>query len=102
MESLLSALPLLACPIGMGLMMWFMSRTNRSQAAEPTPAPAEPAPVAASDVTSGDRLTALRAQLEEVSAQQAAIAAQVERLSAESAPVDSFNAERTEPTARTS
>lgn len=29
MENVLLPLALLACPVGMGLMMWFMSRGNR-------------------------------------------------------------------------
>ncbi|MBC9723911.1 hypothetical protein [Streptomyces sp. TRM68367] len=29
MSQLLTVLPLLACPLGMGAMMWFMSRSGR-------------------------------------------------------------------------
>ena len=31
MNQLLLAVPLLACPIGMGLMIWFMTRSRRKQ-----------------------------------------------------------------------
>ena len=31
----LAALALLACPVGMGLMMWFMARGHREHKAEP-------------------------------------------------------------------
>lgn len=37
MEALLPALALLACPVGMGLMMFFMARGNRSSQADTTP-----------------------------------------------------------------
>ncbi len=32
----LTALALLACPVGMGLMMWFMARSGRHRHADPT------------------------------------------------------------------
>ncbi len=35
MQELLTAIPLLACPVGMGLMMWFMMRGNRHQQRQP-------------------------------------------------------------------
>ena len=41
MEALLPAVVLLACPVGMGLMMWFMARNSRpksSDSARPAPA----------------------------------------------------------------
>ena len=38
MEALLPSLALLACPVGMGLMMWFMARGNRAaKAADVSP-----------------------------------------------------------------
>jgi hypothetical protein len=38
MEALLPALLLLACPIGMGLMMFFMARGQRSSRSDSSPA----------------------------------------------------------------
>ncbi len=42
MEALFPALALLACPVGMGLMMFFMARGNRSSQADATPTPRGP------------------------------------------------------------
>jgi hypothetical protein len=67
---LLSLLPLLACPLLMGGMMWLMMRMDKGQPGAATPPPAEA-------VEPGDRLVALRAQLGEVEAQQAALAGHV-------------------------
>lgn len=67
---LLSLLPFLACPLGMGLMMWLMRRANADQtgdAARPQAGAGAPE----------DRLAVLRAQLSNVEAQQAALAGQL-------------------------
>ena len=100
MENLLSVLPLLACPIGMGLMMWFMMRTNKNEAADSVPAATAPV-LATSPAVADDRLAGLRVQLEEIQAQQAAITTRIELLSVESEPTDSVDPDRTGPAAET-
>ena len=46
MEALLPALILLACPVGMGLMMFFMARGNRSRPADRASIAQPPSPSA--------------------------------------------------------
>ena len=70
---LLSRLPLLACPLLMGGLMWLMLRMNEGRPGAATPPPA-------GAVELGDRLVSLRAQLGEVEAQQAALAGHVAAL----------------------
>lgn len=53
------ALALLACPVGMGLMMWFMMRGGKHS----TPAPPQPS-------TSDAELVALRAEVDQLRAEQ--------------------------------
>lgn len=48
MENILVILALLACPVGMGLMMWFMMRGNQRQMTSSMPGPADQAALAAS------------------------------------------------------
>ena len=55
MSQLLYSLPLLACPVGMGLMMYFMMRGNKQPSAPQTP-PGE--------------LTRLRAEVDQLRAAQ--------------------------------
>lgn len=69
---LLSLLPLLACPLAMGGMMWLLMRMNEGQPSD--------APPPTGAVEQGDRLAMLRAQLGEVEAQQAALAGHVAAL----------------------
>ena len=82
MQTLLYYLPFLACPIGMGLMMWFMMRGMRGntpdQAASP-PERREPdahlaLPIGVAEMTREEQLTALRAGLAAVQQRQRAIA----------------------------
>ncbi|MDP9383382.1 MAG: hypothetical protein M3Q29_25205 [Chloroflexota bacterium] len=79
MEYALSLLPLLACPVMMGLIMWLMMRANKGEAMNPTGMPA----ATATDRPGGDRLSQLRAQLGELQTRQAEVAGQIERLAAE-------------------
>lgn len=80
MENLLYLLPLLACPVMMGLMMWMMARGNKDQAMGGHAAPTNN--VAANN-SPDNRLVVLRAQLSDMEAQQATIAAQIAQLQAE-------------------
>lgn len=80
MSTLVSLLPALACPLGMGLMMWLMTRGSEDRAATATADEASP------DAGADDGLASLRAQLGEVEAQQAALAAQIGRFGAADGP----------------
>ncbi|MDP9383460.1 MAG: hypothetical protein M3Q29_25615 [Chloroflexota bacterium] len=79
MEYALSLLPLLACPVMMGLMMWLMMRANNGEAMSPARTPQ----ATATDTVSGDRLSQLRARLDELQTRPAEVAGQIERLAAE-------------------
>jgi len=81
-ESILALLPALACPVGMGLLMWLMMRGNQSDATGGQTSPPAGRATAPTLTDAGDRLVQLRAQLAEVLAQQAAITTQLEQLQA--------------------
>ena len=57
MSESLYALALLACPVGMGAMMWFMMRGQHK-------------PTESETATKQDELVALRAQIDQLQAQQ--------------------------------
>lgn len=73
MEALLPLAVLLACPVGMGLMMWFMGR-NQRRTERPAPEPGGLAPqTSVAEATS----------LAELKARHASLAAEIDRLEGE-------------------
>ncbi|EGX61040.1 MULTISPECIES: hypothetical protein [Streptomyces] len=63
MSELVKLLPLLACPVGMGAMMWFMTRSGRKT----TGAPSTDPNTAASGADPREReLAALRKQVDDL------------------------------------
>jgi hypothetical protein len=104
LEYLSSLWPMLLCPLLMGPMMWLAMRMNRSQET-PTDADLSGSGLATpivGDAAVDGRLAVLRAELEDIGAQQAAIAAQIERLSVEDPACQPADPNPTESIARTS
>jgi hypothetical protein len=65
MKELLYTLPLLACPVGMGLMMWFMMRGKK----EPQ-SPQTDASMSGSDAATDAQIASLRSELDQLRAGQ--------------------------------
>ena len=59
MEGLLLGLAVLVCPVGMGLMMWFMAKGARKQPQSDERAPADIAALRAEHRRLGDEITHL-------------------------------------------
>ena len=67
MRQLLAYLPLLACPVGMGLMMWMMMRPGGRQ--QPAPSPSQPEPFAPSVPDTAAMTPAQHAELAQLRAE---------------------------------
>ena len=78
MQTLFNYLPLLACPLGMGLMMWMMMRGKKDTPMQEMQGQAGDVAVnqPSTALNPDDRLTILHAQLDDVQAQIARLAAE--------------------------
>ena len=94
MENLLYLLPLLACPVMMGAMMWMM-RGNQNQA---TGSSETPSANLAATANPDDRLAVLRTQLTDMERQQATITGQIAQLQDEDRPAAMLGSVETEST----
>ncbi len=65
MSYLLGYLPVLACPVGMGLMMWMMMRSGSSHQQSPQPT-SQPALHVSMTPEQQSELRRLRAELDEI------------------------------------
>jgi len=79
MDQMLTVLPYLVCPIGMGLMMWMLSRRGK-------PGVGTGAEFNAPALVHNDEVAGLRAELARVQGRQAAIARQLDILEEQPAP----------------
>lgn len=66
MRQLLASLPLLACPVGMGLMMWMMRGGNHDRGSDSGQQSLQPAALTRSQQA---ELTRLRAELDQLRAE---------------------------------
>ncbi len=65
MSYLLGYLPVLACPVGMGLMMWMMMRSSNSHQQSPQPA-SQSTPHVSMTPEQQSELRRLRAELDDI------------------------------------
>lgn len=81
MQYLLSLLPFLACPVGMGIMMWVMMRGNQGPMATTVPR-RDAGEISATPIgrTRDEQVAELRARLSRLQAHQQAIADQITEL----------------------
>ena len=87
MQYILSLLPLLACPVGMGLMMWFMMRGMQGGREKTASSSGQIEPLPALELTREEQLFELQSRLTGVQAQQEVITRQIAELQGQEASV---------------
>ncbi len=89
MQYILSLLPLLACPVGMGMMMWFMMRgmSGNGKATASQPAQMQGDQVPAVGLTRDEQLAELKSRLSSVQAEQEATAGHIAEIESPEVPV---------------
>ena len=87
MQYISSFLPLLACPVGMGLMMWFMMRGMQGRSEKTASPSGQTRPLPALELTREEQLFELRSRLTGVQTQQEVITRQIAELEGQEASV---------------